>query len=142
MTLCDVNVYLFALVENSEFHSPCRHIVERMTAEANYAYSDLVLSAVVRIATHKKVFSPPVEQSTALDFFDAVRDASNAVRVQPGARHWRLFRDLMVQHAIVGSDVTDAYLAALSMEHGCQWISCDNGFSRFTSLDFLNATTL
>jgi predicted nucleic acid-binding protein len=30
--------------------------------------------------------------------------------------------------------VPDAYLAALAMEHGCEWITTDRGFARFPGL--------
>jgi predicted nucleic acid-binding protein len=30
--------------------------------------------------------------------------------------------------------VSDAYLAALAIEHGCEWITTDRDFSRFPGL--------
>jgi uncharacterized protein len=30
--------------------------------------------------------------------------------------------------------VADAYLAALAIEHGCEWISTDDDFARFPGL--------
>jgi len=49
----------------------------------------------------------------------------------PGGRHLR-------GHGIRGSDTTDAYLAALAMEHGCEWWTTDGGFSRFPGLRWRN----
>ena len=33
-----------------------------------------------------------------------------------------------------GNDVTDAYLAALAIEHGCEFVTVDKGFKRFPGL--------
>lgn len=33
-----------------------------------------------------------------------------------------------------GSDVADAHHAALAIEHGCEWITTDKGFTRFKGL--------
>ena len=35
---------------------------------------------------------------------------------------------------IHGALVTDAYLAALAIEHGCELITTDSGFARFSGL--------
>ena len=60
------------------------------------------------------------------------------VSVAPGPRHWEIFEGLVVGHGISGSDSTDAYLAALAMEHGCEWWSTDEGFARFDRLRWRN----
>ena len=62
-------------------------------------------------------------------------------RIEPGPRHWTIFRDLVLATGIRGSDTTDAYLAALAMEHGCEWWTKDGGFSRFPGLRWRNLAT-
>jgi len=52
-----------------------------------------------------------------------------------------IFRDLVLETGIRGSDTTEAYLAALAMEHGCEWWTTDGGFSRFKGLRWRNLTT-
>jgi hypothetical protein len=37
--------------------------------------------------------------------------------------------------------VADAYLAALAIEHGCQWISFDRDFARFPGLNWSKPPT-
>jgi hypothetical protein len=48
------------------------------------------------------------------------------------------FRHLVLASGIRGSDTTDAYLAALAIEHGCEWWTTDTGFERFESLRWRN----
>jgi toxin-antitoxin system PIN domain toxin len=71
---------------------------------------------------------------TALTFVRAIRDAPNAVAIEPGPRHWDLFERLCVQGGAKGNLVADAYLAALAIESGCEWITTDRDFARFPGL--------
>lgn len=72
--------------------------------------------------------------SAAAAFVEEVRAQPNAVAVQPGARHWRLFVDLCRRAGAKGNAVPDAYLAALAVETGCEWITTDRGFARYPGL--------
>ena len=96
------------------------------------------MRAVVRLATNPRVFRPPASSESIFSFADALRQHPRAVSVAPGRRHWGIFRDLVMQTGIRGSDTTDAYLAALAMEHGCEWSTTDSGFARFPGLRWRN----
>jgi hypothetical protein len=96
--------------------------------------SELALSGFVRIATHPRVFSPPAPVDRALEFADALRAQRNAVIVAPGARHWDIFDRLCRTSGAKGNLVADAYLAALAIESGSEWITTDRDFSRFPGL--------
>jgi hypothetical protein len=61
-------------------------------------------------------------------------DQPNCQLVEPGARHFAIFRRLCLEANITGRDVTDAWFAALAIEHGCEWITMDRGFARFAGL--------
>jgi len=63
-----------------------------------------------------------------------LRGLANCVPVAPGLRHWEIFRALCSEARARGNLVPDAYLAALAIESGCEWISTDRGFSRFKGL--------
>ena len=39
---------------------------------------------------------------------------------------------------IRGPDTTDAYFAALAVEHGCEWWTLDRDFDRFPTLRWRN----
>lgn len=96
--------------------------------------SDLVLSGFVRVVTHPRVFSPPAPVDRALAFAIALRSQPNAVAVAPGARHWEIFERLCLAVEAKGNLVPDAYLAALAIESGSEWITTDRDFSRFDGL--------
>lgn len=139
MILCDVNVLLGALIERTPHHAICRNELERLrTHPQDMALSELILAAVVRIGTNPRVFRPTPTPDEAFRFVEALTSQANVRLIEPGPRHWTIFRDLVLETGIRGSDTTDAYLAALAMEHGCEWWTTDAGFSRFPKLRWRN----
>lgn len=99
-----------------------------------FGVSDFVLSGVLRIVTHPRVFSPPEPVESALEFVDALRSRPNAVPVVPGDRHWEIFGRLCREVDAKANLVPDAYLAALAIESGSEWITTDRDYSRFPGL--------
>lgn len=135
MVLPDVNVLVYAYREDSAHHAGCRGWLETViNGDESYALSELVLGGFVRIATHPKVFTKPSPISDALAFTEQLRARPNCVPVAPGLRHWEIFRGLCVDAGAKGNLVPDAYLAAMAIESGCEWITTDRDFSRFKGL--------
>jgi toxin-antitoxin system PIN domain toxin len=135
MRLPDVNVLLSAFRDAAPDHGRFRAwLQEAADAEEPLGVADLVLSGFVRVATHPRVFDPPASTEEALGFARAVRDSPNAVRVAPGPRHWDLFERMCQDGAARGNLVSDAYLAALAVESGCELITTDRDFARFPGL--------
>jgi toxin-antitoxin system PIN domain toxin len=102
------------------------------------ALSELILAAVVRIGSNPRVFQPTPAPEEVFRFVEALTSQPEVRRVEPGPRHWAIFRGLVLETGIRGADTTDAYLAALAMEHGCEWWTTDGGFSRFPGLRWRN----
>jgi hypothetical protein len=96
--------------------------------------SELVLCGFLRVVTHPSVFDPPTPLETALAFADLLRNHPRAVLVRPGARHWEVFTRLARVATVKGNLVQDAYLAALAIESGGEWITTDRDFGRFPGL--------
>ncbi len=135
MLLPDVNVLVYAHREDSAQHAGCREWVEAViNGNEAFGLSELVLSGFVRVVTHPKVFAKPSPLSDALEFTEQLRTRPNCIAVAPGPRHWDIFRALCTQAGAKGNLVPDAYLAAMAIEAGCEWISTDRDFSRFKGL--------
>ena len=73
---------------------------------------------------------------TALAFCRGLVEWPRAVLVMPSRTHWDLF--LKLCNGIEGPLVTDAYVAALAIEHGYTIYSTDNDFRRFAGLTVIN----
>jgi uncharacterized protein len=54
--------------------------------------------------------------------------------VAPGERHWAIFSRLVTETEAKGNLVPDAYLAALAIESGSEWITTDRDYARFPGL--------
>jgi toxin-antitoxin system PIN domain toxin len=133
--LPDVNVLLYAFRDDSVDHARYRRWLDGVVngAEA-YGMSPQVLSSVVRIATHPRIYAAPSRLEAALAFARVLLEQPTCTVVQPGVRHFSLFEDLCRQAAVAGNLVQDAWLAALAVESGCEWITTDGDFSRFAGL--------
>lgn len=70
---------------------------------------------------------------TALEFCQRLIDWPHSVLLLPSRRHWGILVDLC-RGDIRGPMVSDASLAALAIEHGCELITTDSDFARFPGL--------
>ena len=137
MILVDVNVLVYAHREDAEDHTAYRDwLMGVVNGRPAYGMADLVLSGFLRVVTHPRVFDPPSPLRDALSFVQTLREQSHCVRVEPGPRHWEIFRNLCQSVGARGNLIPDAYLAAFAIETGSQWITTDRDFSRFPELDW------
>jgi len=135
MRCVDVNVLVYAHRPESADHERYRTWLEAIRRDNEpLALSSLVLSGFVRVVTHHQIFREPTPLPVAIEFVRALRSSPNAVPVSPGERHWDIFLQLCREIDARGNDVSDAYHAAISVEHGATWYSADRGFARFRSL--------
>jgi len=131
----DVNVAVYAFRREAPRHSEfSRWLQAVVDADEAFGVSDLVLSAFLRIVTSPRVFPTPASLPEAIGFADALRSAPNAVPLAPGKRHWAIFTRLCRDVEAKGNLVPDAYLAALAIESGCEWVTTDRDFARFSGL--------
>lgn len=135
MKLVDVNILVYAHREEMDPHVLCKEWIETaLTHPAGLGVSDIVLSGFVRIVTHPRVFSIPTPLSIALQFANTLREHPQTRMIQPGIRHWAIFTDLCERTNCKGNMIPDAFLAALAIEQGCEWVTLDRGFARFPDL--------
>ena len=135
MILPDVNVLVYAHREDADRHEEYRAWLEGvLRGPSAYGLSDLVLSGFIRVVTHPKAFVRPTPLARALDFVSTLRDRELRVSVRPGRRHWAIFQSLCREVETRGNLVPDAWLAALAIESGSEWITTDRDFTRFPGL--------
>ena len=135
----DVNVLVSAFREDAPHHGRCRAwLVEALSGREQVGLSELVLSGVLRVLTHPRIFHPPTPNEAATAFVDALLAQPSSAPLRPGGGHWRIFRGLSVTLRLTGNRIPDAYHAALAIEHGCEWITLDRGFSVYPGLRLVN----
>jgi hypothetical protein len=59
---------------------------------------------------------------------------TNCITLQPGPRHWGIFERLCRETRAKGNLVADAYLAALAIESGAEWVTTDRDYRSFSGL--------
>jgi toxin-antitoxin system PIN domain toxin len=135
MLLPDVNVLVYAHRQDGpEYPLYRRWLEELVSADAAFGMADVVLSGFLRIVTNPRVFARPTPVNLAVSFAEELRGLPNCVTVTSGPRHWSIFNRLCLEAGAKGNLVADAYLAALAIESGSEWITSDRGFSRFPGL--------
>jgi uncharacterized protein len=105
-----------------------------LQGQESFGTNDHILSGVLRVLTHPRVFDPPSTLETALAFVGEIRSHPAGVPILPGPRHWEVFLDLCRSAEARGNLVPDAYFAALAIESGCEWITTDRDYARFPGL--------
>ncbi len=132
MILPDVNVLLYAFRRDLPEHEAYRAWLDAVVSgEMAYGMSPQVF--VERhpdsdpSALHLRPSQP--HSGRALAFASLLLDQPHCQIVQPGPRHWGIFRDLCRSAKAVGNLVQDAWLAALAMESGCgRWVTYGSRF--------------
>ncbi|MBN2496676.1 MAG: type II toxin-antitoxin system VapC family toxin [Deltaproteobacteria bacterium] len=139
MKLVDVNMLVYAHRQDTAHHEVChRFIDELVNGDQSFGMAELVLSGFLRLVTHPRIFNPPTPLAQALAFIQAIRKRRNHVVVAPGARHFSIFLRLVEASKARGNLIPDAYLAALAIESGCEWITTDMDYARFEGLKWHN----
>jgi toxin-antitoxin system PIN domain toxin len=135
MILPDVNVLIYAFRQEVPQHAICRAWLDGVVVGIErFGVSPLALAALVRVTTNRRIYTSPSSFERAFGFCEDLLSQPHCQTVEPGERHWEIFKRLCVETETRGADVTDAWYAALAIEWGCEWITLDRGFARFPGL--------
>lgn len=135
MILPDVNVLIDAFRTDAPRHPLCKSWLDSVILnDASFGLSPLTLAAVVRVTTNRRTYVTPSSSHEAFGFCEDLLGQPHCQIVEPGERHWDIFRRLCIETETRGPIVTDAWYAALAIESGCEWITLDRDFARFPGL--------
>ena len=135
MILPDVNVLIYAFRKDVPQYAVCRPWLNRIVeGETRFGISPLVLGAVVRVTTNPRSHPMPSPLEEAFRFCDNLLGQPHCQIVEPGERHFDIFKRLCIETDTRGPRVTDAWFAALAIEWGCEWITLDRDYARFPGL--------
>lgn len=137
--LLDANLLLYAVDRTSPNHEAAsRWLVKVLNGDRRVALPWQTIGAFLRISTHPRVTTHPLDGTLAWSF---VADwlAADPVWIPPATeRTAAVYEQLLVGASITGNLVPDAQLAALAIEHGLTLCSADTDFARFTELRWEN----
>lgn len=139
MIFIDANLLLYAYDAGHERHAAARAwLEESLEGEEEIRIPLVSALAFIRIGTNPSVFRVPLEPAAAVGIVEDWLDHPGVELGLPTDRHWPTMRRLTREGQARGALVTDAHLAALTMEHGATLCTTDRDFARFEGLRFTN----
>ena len=139
MILVDANILLYAEDQLSPRHAAARSWWDAQLSKSSpLCLSWIVLGAFIRIGTNPRVFEHPMSLDQAVSRVQSWLDQPCTRIIHPTERHWIVFQKMLFDGQAVANLVTDAHLAALAVEHGCELVSTDSDFSRFRGIRWSN----
>ena len=139
MILVDANILLYAEDSLHPRNQQAREWWDgRLSQTETVCLCWTVLSAFIRIGTNPRVFEHPLSLEQALARVQSWLDQPCTRVVRPTERHWTVFQQMLTDGQAIANLVTDAHLAALAIEHGCELASTDSDFARFPKLKWSN----
>ena len=139
MILVDANILLYAEDSLSPLNRRARKWWDaRLSGSESVCLCWIVLSAFIRIGTSPRVFEHPLSLEQAISRVQSWLDQPCTRIIRPTQNHFTIFKQMLLEGQAVANLVTDAHLAALAIEHGCELASTDSDFSRFPKLKWKN----
>jgi toxin-antitoxin system PIN domain toxin len=135
MLLLDVNVVLAASRDDHPQFGLVRPWFDALLAgDEPYSVPVLTWHSFLRLATHRRIFPVPTPRDEAFAFLEATSAQPHHLLAGPGPRHLSLLQRLCAEAEAVGDLVPDAVLGAVALEHGCEVVTLDRDFARFSSV--------
>ena len=142
MIVVDANILLYAYDSASSHHTKARAwIEETFSGTEPVGLPWQTISAFLRIMTNPRLPGERFTLQEAAPIVDGWLEQPNTQALAPGDDHWPLFRQMIVEGQATGGLVSDAHLAALTIEYGGVLHTTDRDFARFPGLRWRNPLT-
>ena len=144
MIAVDTNILVYAHRQDSPWHNEAaaalRSLAEKRTA---WAIPWPSIHEFLAITTHRKIYLPPSTLEQAKKQVESWCASPSLQLLAEGPAHWDRIITLMSAARISGSQVHDARIAALCLQHGVSELwTADRDFSRFPTLKTRNPLAL
>jgi toxin-antitoxin system PIN domain toxin len=135
----DANILLYAYDAVSNQHVKARAWLEEVLSGTDpVGLPWQTVTAFVRIVTNPRLSGKRFTPAEVIDVVDQWVDQPNVRLLGPGDHHWSFLRQTIMEGQARGPLITDAQLAALTIEHGGILCTTDRDFSRFPGLRWQN----
>ena len=139
MIILDANILIYAYDELSSFHTRARAWLETtFSGKELVGIPHLVIAAFLRITTTPKLPGQRFTIEEASQIVDHWLEQPNVRLLSPGEDHWALLRKIFLEGQAYGALVSDAQVAALTLEFGGILHTTDRDFARFPGLRWIN----
>ncbi len=139
MIVPDVNMLVYAYNSTAPQHLRARGWWEESVRGLQPVGLPWVVAlGFVRIMTSRRVMARPLDPATAVRHVRSWLDQHTVFIVQPGPRHLNILAGFAEAGVLASPVVTDAHLAAISVEHQAVVHTNDADFTRFPGLRWEN----
>lgn len=139
MIVLDANILLYAYDADSDKHAKARAWVEGVFSGASpVGLPWQTVSAFMRIVTNPRLTGKRFTPVEVVEIVNQWVKQPNVRLLGPGDNHWSFLRQMIVDGQVRGPLITDAQLAALTIEYGGVLHTTDRDFSRFPGLRWKN----
>ncbi|HZR64089.1 MAG TPA: TA system VapC family ribonuclease toxin [Terriglobales bacterium] len=139
MIVLDANILLYAYDSASSHHKKARAWVEQVFSQADpVGLPWQTIGAFLRIMTNPRLPGERFSLEEAVAIVDRWLAQPNLRVLSPADDHWMLLRRVVTEGQAPGPLISDAQLAALTMEYGGVLHTTDRDFARFPGLRWLN----
>ena len=135
--ILDANILIYAFRADSAHHAVCNNWLSEQLQQGTVLLAPSVVElALLRITTLPKYAQNPSSPAQVFRFLDALHQGSYS-NIEPSKLHRSFLEQTCQSLNLHGNDVNDAYLVALALENNATLVSLDQGFKRFTNLQWL-----
>lgn len=139
MIVPDINLLVYAYNRDAPNHAAASVWWKNlMEGEQLVGLAWIVCLGFLRLMTHRKILTSPLEAHEALSHIQSWMDRPQVQILQPGPRHLQILASFSRHRLLSSALVTDAHLAALAMESQAELHSNDADFERFPGLRWRN----
>lgn len=137
--LVDANLLVYAHDSSARLHEPSlRWLADQLDGPARVGIPWQSIVAFMRLTTNPRVVTNPLDPARAWRHVESWFSSPVAWVPLPTERHGEIFGRYVVDLGLTANLVTDAHLAALTVEHGLELFSNDSDFARFPGLRWRN----
>jgi hypothetical protein len=135
----DANILLYAYDSASPRHKKAREWVEMVFSGLDpVGLPWQTVSAFLRIMTNPRLHGERFTLQEAVQLVDEWLEQPNLRLLAPSENHWVQFKQMIVEGQAPGPLITDAGLAALTIDYGGVLHTTDRDFARFPGLRWRN----
>jgi toxin-antitoxin system PIN domain toxin len=138
----DANLLIYAYDLDSAHHKRSLSWLEELLSGVEaVGLPWQTVSAFLRVITNRRLPGMRVSLEQAVQVVDSWLQQPNVQILVPADRHWSVLRQMILEGRASGPLVSDAEVAAITIEQGAVLQTTDRDFARFPGLRWKNPLT-
>ena len=139
MIVLDANLLIYAYDLDSAHHKKSLYWLEELLSGVDaVGLPWQSVSAFLRVITNRRLPGMRVSLEQAVQVVDEWLQQPNVQVLVPADQHWSVLRQMILEGRASGPLVSDAEIAAITIEQGAVLHTTDRDFARFPGLRWVN----